>query len=182
MNLYKVILKETGEEVKELDLTHCRTGMEENDEMELWVREHSQTGEIDDYSFEIIEPVELDEKESNLLYSDCVLSTFRILNDGGINITLTVNQMNDANLLKARSLHKTSGVFMYKSANGFTSKDIKLMESVKVDPSNTRKSESQRLRDVLHVLWSQQGNGYDWDQFYKMKMEGFINSIKELLD
>lgn len=41
---------------------------------------------------------------------------------------------------------------------------------------------SQRLRAVLFVLWKQLGGKGNFDDFYREKMEAFINLIKNKLD
>jgi hypothetical protein len=44
------------------------------------------------------------------------------------------------------------------------------------------KSPSQRLRDVLYVLWEHRGSKGDFEQFYIASIEKVINRIKEELD
>lgn len=43
------------------------------------------------------------------------------------------------------------------------------------------KTPSQRLRGVLYVLWEQTGKSGDFETFYRQKMEGLINLIKNKL-
>ncbi len=44
------------------------------------------------------------------------------------------------------------------------------------------KSPSQRLRSVLYVWWQQLGLNISFDDFYKQKVERFIEQIKERLE
>lgn len=44
------------------------------------------------------------------------------------------------------------------------------------------KSQSQRLRAVLYVLWSQGKKEFSWEEFYRTKMESIINKIKDRLE
>jgi len=44
------------------------------------------------------------------------------------------------------------------------------------------KSASQRLRSVLFIEWKQMQTKIDFDTYYKRRMEGFIDSVKEHLE
>lgn len=44
------------------------------------------------------------------------------------------------------------------------------------------KTPSQRLRGVMFVYWEQQGSKGSFEDFYREKMEGFIDHIKSKLD
>jgi len=44
------------------------------------------------------------------------------------------------------------------------------------------KSPSLRLRNVLFIEWKQLGTKLDFETYYRRKMEGFIDSIKEHLE
>ena len=50
------------------------------------------------------------------------------------------------------------------------------------DPSIGTKTPSQRLRNVLYRLWEQQSSGTDFESFYRIKMDGIIEKLKERLD
>jgi hypothetical protein len=46
---------------------------------------------------------------------------------------------------------------------------------------DNQKSDSQRLRACLYVLWEQQGKKGDYELFYRTQMDRFINAVKEKL-
>ena len=51
-----------------------------------------------------------------------------------------------------------------------------------VEKDLNQKSPAQRLRAALFVLWRQSGATGEYDVFYKLWMEKFINQIKEQLE
>ena len=51
-----------------------------------------------------------------------------------------------------------------------------------VDKEIETKTPSNRLRNVLFVLWTQEGSKGEFDEFYKKYIEKFINAIKEKLE
>ena len=46
----------------------------------------------------------------------------------------------------------------------------------KIDKELETKTPSNRLRSVLYVLWEQEGSKDEFDAFYKMYIEKFINA------
>lgn len=44
------------------------------------------------------------------------------------------------------------------------------------------KSQSQRLRDVIFILWKQQGGKGDFEMYYRTQMEKLIEYVKQKLE
>lgn len=61
----------------------------------------------------------------------------------------------------------------------YESVDIK---EVVLDRKAGDKSPSERLRNVLHVYFTQQGSRGDFDSYYKARIENFIEQIKDRLE
>jgi len=61
-----------------------------------------------------------------------------------------------------------------------SNEEIETLPEVKDD--STRKSDSQRLRAVLYLLWNQGEKKVSSDQFYRDHMEKIINQIKDRLE
>jgi len=52
----------------------------------------------------------------------------------------------------------------------------------RINPEFTGKTQSQRLKNVLYILYSQQPEGFtDFESFYKHRTEQIINQIKTKL-
>lgn len=62
--------------------------------------------------------------------------------------------------------------------------DQKEMDQVdKLDPEFQGKTQSQRIRNTLFVLWQSKSEGYkDFDSFYKAKTEMYIEHLKSKID
>jgi len=66
-----------------------------------------------------------------------------------------------------------------------TKEDIELLESSKlgIDDIPGTKSQAQRLRNTLFVLWQQNNGGYeDFNLFYQNRTDKIIDSIKAKLE
>ena len=59
--------------------------------------------------------------------------------------------------------------------------DIKQSEIPADVADSGTKSQSQRLRDVLFVLWKQKGGKGDFESFYRVNLEKFIEFTKSKL-
>ncbi len=62
--------------------------------------------------------------------------------------------------------------------------DQKEMDQVdKLDPELQGKTQSQRIRNTLFVLWQSNSQGYkDFDSYYKLKTEMYIEHLKSKID
>ncbi len=55
------------------------------------------------------------------------------------------------------------------------------LDAIELDLYDEPKSQSARLRNVLYVLWKQQGENGDFKKFYKQKTEEIIQHFKTKL-
>ena len=62
----------------------------------------------------------------------------------------------------------------------FSEQHIK--EAPKEQIDDTEKRPSKRLRNTLFILWTQQGEKGNFEQYYAEKMEKFIERVKSSLD
>lgn len=71
------------------------------------------------------------------------------------------------------------GVMAFKR-EAFNSEEQKAIESLKVDAEDLgAKTPSQRLRNSLYVLWSNNNSGYTtFASFYESRMEQFVGIVK----
>lgn len=60
--------------------------------------------------------------------------------------------------------------------------DSDLVEPEKIDGEIRTKTQSQRLRGVLYILWQQTGEKGEFEDFYRKCIERIIDSIKAKLD
>jgi hypothetical protein len=72
--------------------------------------------------------------------------------------------------------------FCALKSNDFLTKEKEILENADASLEDKGKSQSQRLRAVLYVLWQQEPEGFkDFETFYHHRMETIINKIKNRL-
>jgi hypothetical protein len=60
--------------------------------------------------------------------------------------------------------------------------DISQSEIPKETADSGTKSQSQRLRDVIFILWKQKGGKGDYETFYRVSLEKLIEHVKAQLE
>jgi hypothetical protein len=67
---------------------------------------------------------------------------------------------------------------VYISPSEIDGKEIKQIDSL--EPDMPSKSPSQRMRNVLYILYTQGNEGFkEFDSYYRHKMENFIDELKK---
>lgn len=52
----------------------------------------------------------------------------------------------------------------------------------KVDKELEQKTQAQRMRNVLFIVWKQEPQGYTFEEYYKYRTEKMIESLKEEIE
>lgn len=104
------------------------------------------------------------------------LMSVRSMVDGGLGLSLHTNELTPDEKAEIMGYHMQAGWLLF-SPNEITDSDIP-----KGMAEKDAKTPSQRLRAVIFILWKQSGDVDDFERFYEITMETFINSVKSKLD
>ena len=72
------------------------------------------------------------------------------------------------------------GILFFSVKGELTQQEIDEIDAVDLELEG--KSKSQRLRNVLYVLWTQEGSKGNFKEYYSDRMEKLIQQIKDKLD
>ena len=110
-----------------------------------------------------------------------VLKSIKTMADGGVDYTVSSN----APYENPFPLAQKPVVFLIQEGTEMPDNFDGISEAMKDSGVETRmpvgKSPSQRLRNVLYVLWEQSGQTMMFDNFYNIKMEEITNHFKSKL-
>ena len=111
-----------------------------------------------------------------------VLEGFRSLKDKTLTLKFDTNEPTPEQLVEiALSIQKFGYVAF--SLDEFKTKEIEFLSNLKSTYEDKTKTHAQRMKNVLYIAWKQNKEGYeDANEYYKFKMEQFINHIKSKLD
>jgi hypothetical protein len=113
------------------------------------------------------------------------MSTFQVpailegvtpLKDGGVSLRFHTNEVTKDDKVMLMEFYQTFGWLLF-SPNKMQTSDIPKAQATDMAGA----SPSKRLHSVLFVLWKQMGERGEFETFYKMKMEQFIDKVKENL-
>lgn len=117
----------------------------------------------------------------NGLLLPVIVSSIRSLKDGSVSVCVETQELSAS---KAGELFSLRGkvVMLYLSPKDTISqKEIDQVNSIDADVS-PGKSPSQRMRNVMFLLWRQDAEGHsEFDSYYKTKMERYIDELKSNL-
>ena len=130
-----------------------------------------------------------------LLIFSGIVSGYKGLVAGGMNLTIETNEMAQDDTAQLVGLHRKPVKVMMQEGQitdlnelGFTEADMEKFESTQFDEFDGRqaKSPSKRLRNVLWVLFKQSGgdteSGQAFKTFYEKKLEEIIIHFKDKIE
>jgi|TARA_Y100000310_G_scaffold167497_1_gene167261 hypothetical protein len=102
--------------------------------------------------------------------------------DKSVSLTfITQTEQSSEEFMEIDNALGDSGVLYFKPNGQLTTEEVKELDNVEIEVEG--KTKSQRLRNVLYVLW---GNGVasddDFNNFYSNEMEKIIQHYKDKLD
>lgn len=105
------------------------------------------------------------------------LNKVETLADGSLKLVFETRELQGESMATLFSLARKEGWLL------FASHDVELTETdipdEKPDAMLASKTQAQRIRSALFVLWKQRGEKGTFDDFYKLHTERYIERIKE---
>jgi hypothetical protein len=116
-----------------------------------------------------------------MLIIPATINGFRLKVDGSAGINIATNELTNEQLLTLKDLN-TKFVYLGIKEESFTASEKQMLKELKSDFELKEKTPGQRLRNVLFVAFNQNAEGNeDFESYYKKKMAGFVEGIKERL-
>jgi hypothetical protein len=109
-----------------------------------------------------------------------ILENYRPRKDGSVGLSFSTQELTIDKVVEVHSLLNSYGILHFKAGEKMTAEDIALVDNVDMDLNNG-KSQSQRLRGVLFILWEQSGSVGDFKEFYRVHTEKIITHYKSKL-
>lgn len=120
---------------------------------------------------------------SRLVVLNCQIETIQSRKDNTLKIVIGTQELTEGGkLFPLQNKLCTIGIAPNES---LTEQDIELLQAskIKLEDVPNGKTPSQRMRNVLFVLWQQNNGGYeDFNLFYLNRMDKLIDQIKSKLD
>lgn len=106
------------------------------------------------------------------------LAKAETLGDRSIKLTFNTRELGEDAIHLFGMVH-SEGWLVYAENEDANEADI---PAEKADPMLSNKTQAQRLRGSLYRLWEQKGKQGDFEDYYKSRLEQFIDKVKEQLE
>ena len=120
---------------------------------------------------------------SNLITFNVEVETIQSRKDNTLKIVLGTQELSEGGkLFPLQNKLCTIGIVANEA---LSQEDIEALQAskIKLDDVPNSKSPSQRMRNVLFILWQQNSGGYDdFNLFYLNRMDKIIDQIKSKLE
>ena len=116
-----------------------------------------------------------------LLQIPSLISKVTTMSDRSLRLQVDTQELSPETSADVFSCYNQYGSFVFvRGEDGIPEDQIKIPEYQPVE--KTDKSPSQRLRNVLYVMWEQKNLKDPFDDYYRKQMEIIINHFKSKLD
>lgn len=107
---------------------------------------------------------------------EAILSGVNLLSDGGVSLRfITIKDLDDVDRIALIHSHNKTGHI------AFSEDEIQESDMPKTQTEG-QKTPSQRLRNIIFVLWKQQDGVTDFEVFYRQRMEKILTELKGEID
>jgi len=102
--------------------------------------------------------------------------------DRSVSLRFITQEKTSAEIMDIDATLDQFGILYFRGEEKMNADEIEELDSIDLDVYDEPKSQSQRLRNVLYILWKQEGERGDFKKFYKQKTEEIIQHFKNKLD
>jgi len=109
-----------------------------------------------------------------------VFDNYRNRKDGSAGLSFSTQELTTDQVLILHGCMNSYGVLYYKSGEKLLKSELDELDGVEIDLNNG-KTQSQRLRNTLYILWEQAGKVGEFKEFYRVHTEKIIEHYKSKL-
>ena len=102
--------------------------------------------------------------------------------DRSVSLRFITQEKTSLEVMKIDEMLQQFGILYFRGEEKMNPDEIEELDNIDLDLYDEPKSQSQRLRSVLFVLWKQEGEEGDFKKFYKQKTEEIIQHFKNKLE
>jgi hypothetical protein len=111
-----------------------------------------------------------------------IFDRFSRRKDRTASITFITQEKTSQEIMNIDAALDQFGILYFRGEEKMNPDEIEELDNIDLDLYDEPKSQSQRLRNVLYILWKQQGEAGEYKKFYKQKTEEIIQHFKNKLE
>jgi hypothetical protein len=111
------------------------------------------------------------------LLCPAVLDGYSRRKDRTVSLRFITQEKSSSEVMQIDSMTDQFGILYFRGQE-----DMNQLDSIDLDLYDEPKSQSKRLRNVLYIIWKQEGEIGDFKKYYKQKTEEVIQHFKDKID
>ena len=111
-----------------------------------------------------------------------ILDGYTRRKDRSVSLRFITQEKTSSEIMDIDATLDQFGILYFRGEEKMNIDEIEELDSIDLDVYDEPKSQSQRLRNVLYILWKQDGERGDFKKYYKQKTEEIIQHFKNKLD
>jgi len=98
--------------------------------------------------------------------------------DGTVSLRFITQEKTSQEIMSIDQMLLQFGVMYFRGEEKMNTEEIDQLDKIDLDLYDEPKSQSQRLRSVIFILWKQAGELGEFKTYYKQKTEQIIQHLK----
>ena len=111
-----------------------------------------------------------------------VLDGYQRRKDRTVSLRFITQEKTSEEVMQIDSMLNEFGIVYFRADENTNAEEIEELDNIELDVYDEPKKQSQRLRNVLFVLWKQEEELGEFKTFYKQKTEEIIQHFKNKLE
>jgi len=114
----------------------------------------------------------------NKIVCPAILDGYVRRKDRSVTLRFVTQEKSSSEIMAIDSMQDQYGILYFRAEQDMNHDEIEELDAVELDLYDEPKSQSQRMRNVLYILWKQEGSHGDFKTYYKQKTEQIIQHFK----
>jgi signal recognition particle subunit SEC65 len=111
-----------------------------------------------------------------------ILDGYTRRKDRSVSLRFITQEKTSSEIMDIDATLDQFGILYFRGEEKMNPDEIEELDNIDLDVYDEPKSQSQRLRNVLYILWKQDGERGDFKKYYKQKTEEIIQHFKNKLE
>lgn len=103
--------------------------------------------------------------------------------DKTCSLRFITQEMKPSEVAHVHGMIDTFGYLYFKGENELSQEELESLDNLDTEMYDTPKTQSQRIRNTIFVLWKQKPEGFsEFKDYYKWKTDRIIQHLKDQID
>ena len=111
-----------------------------------------------------------------------VLDGYQRRKDRTVSLRFITQEKTSSEVMEIDEALQQYGVLYFRGEENMNSDEVEELDKIELDLYDEPKTQSQRLRNVLFILWKQKESKGEFKKFYKQKTEEIIQHFKNKIE